>query len=82
MGYDYHSEHAKKVARELGFQENVGFVGVLRRGKVEYVRASCGKPDEIRAFVGAATLAGFRPGPDSYWGGGHRFPRYLSRVAD
>lgn len=48
--------NATKVATQLGFDPQIGFVTV-ERGRVGF---STGKPEEIRALAARATAAGYK----------------------
>jgi hypothetical protein len=48
--------NAAKVATQLGFDPQIGFVTV-ERGRIGF---SIGKPEEIRALAARATAAGYK----------------------
>lgn len=64
--YSTTSNVAREVCELLGFDFDVAFVSVMRRGGKTYVRGTCGKPHEFRMLAERVERAGY------IYTGGHR----------
>lgn len=78
--YQHKDDRTRAIAEELAIRPDAGFIETKISDGHEYVRGTCGKPDEFSYLRRQALDAGFTAGPKAYFGGGrYYFPRYYKR---